>query len=38
VRKLQLPTVNIAMPGATQTNVGDKQVNVAGGQQVNVGG
>jgi hypothetical protein len=35
VRRLQLPAVQVALPGATQigqVNVGEKQINVAGGQ------
>ena len=35
VRRLQIPTLQIAMAGATQFNIGDKQVNMAG-QSVNV--
>ncbi|MES2459851.1 MAG: hypothetical protein V4671_04650 [Armatimonadota bacterium] len=30
VRKLQLPTIAMAMPGSTQINIGEKQVNMAG--------
>lgn len=30
VRRLQLPAVNVAMPGAVQVNVGEKQVNLNG--------
>ena len=31
VRKMQLPTMQIALPGSTQVNIGEKQVNIAVG-------
>jgi hypothetical protein len=37
VRRLQIPSVNVALPGSVQMNVGEKQVNMAhaGAAQIN---
>lgn len=38
VRRLELPSVSVALPGSTQVNVGEKQINLAqaGAEQVNL--